>query len=145
MPRPTKLTAELQDRLIRAIRAGAHSEPAARAAGIAPSTYYRWMARGQVESTGLYHELHEAVRQAEAEAEVRAVAVISRAMSDDWRAAVGFLERRFPSRWRRHQTTELLSKPAEQEELDLSRLSDEQLKQLEELHKLAAKSHPDRS
>jgi Transposase len=104
--RPTKLTPEVAERIITAIRAGNYAERAARAAGISPATYYRWMKRGERESKGIHHDFCEAVRSAEAEAEVYAVAIIRKAMPDDWRSAAHYLERRYPARWRRHETRE---------------------------------------
>jgi transposase len=106
MARPTKLTPEVEERIVAAIRAGNYAEPAARSAGISPATYYRWLKRGEEASRGIYRAFHDAVRRAEAEAEVHAVAVIRRAMGDDWRAAAHYLERRYPDRWRRRETVE---------------------------------------
>lgn len=146
MARPTKLTEQLQDRLVKAIRAGNYAESAARSCGISASTYYRWMQRGEREGDGIYRELAEAVRQAEAEAEVYAVAVIRRAMGEDWKAALAYLERRYPGRWRRHSSTELTGRDggpiqtAAAPSFDLSILSDEELALLEELTERATRS-----
>jgi hypothetical protein len=60
-------------------------------------------------------------------------------MTNDWRAALSYLERRHPTRWRRHQVTELTGKdggPIRTEQgpaLDLSKLNDDELQRLEEL------------
>jgi len=137
--RPSKLTAETAERIVQAIRAGNYAEAAVRAAGIAPSTFYRWMDRGAAEEDGPHRDFHEAVRRAEAEAEVHAVATVRRAMGDDWRAAMAYLERRHPSRWRKHTSTELTGKdggPIRAEHaptLDLTRLTDQELRLLKEL------------
>jgi transposase len=105
--RPTKLTPEVQDRIVAAIRAGNYAAPAARSAGVSEATFYRWMSRGERAKSGIYRDFHEAVRRAEADAEVHAVAVIRKEIADgDWRAAATFLERRFPDRWRRQQAIE---------------------------------------
>ncbi len=144
MARPTKLTPETQERILKAVRAGNYAEAAARSAGIAPSTLYRWLERGSQETEGTHREFHDAVRRAEAEAEVHAVAVVRRAMSEDWRAAMAYLERRHPSRWRRHTSTELTGKnggPIRAEHaptVDLTRLTDKELRLLEELNHRAA-------
>ena len=144
MARPTKLTEPVRERVVTAIRAGNYAESAARAAGIAPSTYYRWIERGEREREGIHRDFLEAVRLAEAEAEVHAVALIRRAMAEDWRAALAYLERRYPGRWRRHTSTELTGpdggpiRTHEVKQLDLSRLSDEELTQLERLHARAS-------
>lgn len=144
MGRPTKLTPELQERIVQAVRAGNHFEAAARSAGIAQSTFYRWLERGAEEDDGAYSDFRAALRRAEAESEVHAVAVIRKAMTDDWRAALALIERRYPERWRRQQTTELAGEAAERfgaerrDPLDLSRLTDDELRLLEELIARAA-------
>lgn len=144
MARPTKLTAGVRDRIVQAIRTGNYAEPSARAAGVAPSTYYRWLARGEREQAGIYRDFHDAVRLAEAEAEVHAVAILRRAMSEDWRAGLAYLERRYPARWRRQTSTELSGpdggpiRTQRAHALDLTRLSDEELAQLERLYERAS-------
>ena len=144
MARPSKLSAEVRERIVTAIRAGNYADAAAQAAGISPSTYYRWMARGERERAGAFRAFREAVVRAEAEAEVHAVAIVRRAMAEDWRAAVAYLERRHAGRWRRQQTTELTGKDGgpirthSSSGLDLTRLTDEELRQLEELTARAA-------
>jgi transposase len=142
MARPTKLTEKVHERILQAIRAGNYVESAAVAAGIAPSTFYRWLERGRVESGGIYHALEEDVRRAEAEAEVHAVAVIRKAMPGDWRAAMAYLERRHPARWRRRESRELTGPDGgairTAASLDLTKLTDEELCFVEELRKRAA-------
>lgn len=105
MARPTKLTPELRDRLVALIRGGCYAETAARAVGIAPSTYYEWLERGRFGGRrgrrDAYAEFADAIKVAEAHAERDAVAAVWGAMQRDWRAAIIFLERRFPARWRR--------------------------------------------
>lgn len=49
MARPSKLTPQVRDRMVELLRAGNFVESAAKAAGIAPSTHYEWMARGAAE------------------------------------------------------------------------------------------------
>lgn len=103
MARPTKLTPETQERIIQALKAGNYREPTARSAGIAPSTLYSWLERGEADveqgKATIYAEFVEAVRRAEGDAEVHAVAVLRRAMMQDWRAAAEYLKRRHPDRW----------------------------------------------
>jgi hypothetical protein len=101
MSRPTKLTPHRHDKIVAAIRAGSYAEVAARAANIAPSTYYLWLERGK-NGEQPFLEFLEAVREAEAQAELEAVTVIrGAARAGDWRAAQSYLERRHPSRWGR--------------------------------------------
>ena len=102
------------------------------AAGISSSTYYRWMSRGAQEPGSEYAAFRDAVLRAEAEAEVHAVAILRRAMGEDWRAAIAYLERRHPHRWRAHHQTELVGKAGgpiqtQHTTLDLARLTDAEL------------------
>ena len=119
-------------------------QAAARSAGVSESTFHRWMSRGEQEQSGPFRAFREAVVLAESEAEVYAVAILRRAMPEDWRAALAYLERRHPSRWRRQQTTELTGKDGSSfwgekgSRLDLSRLTDEELALFEELSGRAA-------
>jgi len=75
---------------------------------------------------------------------VHAVAILRRAMGEDWRAALAYLERRYPGRWRRHTSTELTGRdggPIQTEvatAIDLRNLTDEELRLLEEMSERAA-------
>lgn len=53
----------------------------------------------------LKRELWESVKEAEAEAEMDAIRIVENHMEDNWQAAMTYLERRFPERWRRRETT----------------------------------------
>ena len=99
--RPSKLTPEVQEKIITAIRAGNYAQVAAVYAGIGESTFYRWMAQGERAKAGRYRRFWQAVKEAEGEAEVRAVAIIQKKMPEDWRAAMTYLERKHPKRWGR--------------------------------------------
>lgn len=97
--RPTKLTPEVQRRIVDAISAGNYYEAAARYAGVHPESIINWMHRGSTAKAGIYFEFFEAVTRAEAEAEVRIVAQWQQQVPQDWRAARDFLARRYPQRW----------------------------------------------
>lgn len=109
MARPSKLDDVLQGKLVARIRAGAFAEQAARACGIAPSTFYAWQARGRAaiasgtkaKAEQPFVSLVEALDEALADAEIHATTVLRAAMGDDWRAAAWYLERRHPKRWSR--------------------------------------------
>lgn len=111
MARPTKLTPEVQDRIVTAIRAGNYMETAAAFAGIARSTFNEWVRRGADEEEGPYAEFHDAVHQALASAEARDVALIGQAAQKEWQAAAWRLERRTPERWGRMTRHELSAAP----------------------------------
>lgn len=118
MSRPTKLTPQLQDKIVQAVKAGNYAQIAAQYAGIGTTTFFRWMQQGAEEEKGIYREFREAIKVAEAEAEVRAVAIIQRQMPESWQAAMTYLERKHPDRWKRR------------DELDIKRLPTDQLLEL---------------
>lgn len=110
MARPTKLTPEVQERVVKALKAGNRLAAAARFAGIDPATLHRWRERGDPEGTepagGPYREFAAQVDQAIAEAEVRDVSIISKAAESDWRAAAWRLSRRHAEQWGNHTQRE---------------------------------------
>jgi hypothetical protein len=97
MPRPTKLTRQVHDQIILAVRAGSYLSVAAAAAGIGTSTLHRWIA----DPRPLYRAFRDDVRRAEAEAEVRAVGMIVQAAARAPSTTLKMLERRHPERWGR--------------------------------------------
>jgi transposase len=101
--RPSKLTEDVQTKIIRAIQSGNWLETAASYAGVDASTVRRWMAKGEAEdSEEPYRSFCAAVKQARAEAEIRAVALIQKAAQDGtWQASAWYLERSHPDRWGR--------------------------------------------
>ena len=99
--RPTKLTPELQAKIVEAIAAGNYIETAAAYAGVNKTTLYDWMKRGGRTGKGIYHEFSNAVARALAQAEMRDVLIIGQAAKDNWQAAAWRLERKFPDRWGR--------------------------------------------
>jgi transposase len=101
MARPSKLTPQVQQRLVEAIRAGNYYEAACGFAGIHYSTFRNWMIRGEKAKSGKYKQFFEAIIRAEQEAEVRMVAQWQKHMPEDYRAIRDFLERRHPERWGR--------------------------------------------
>ena len=115
MARPTKLTPEVQSRIISAIADGNHLETAAAAGGIAYSTYRIWILRGQFaiqtrsrkRADRPFMEFLEATTRAEHEAEAKLVANWSTAARTDWRAAESLLARRYPAHWARPRNVEI--------------------------------------
>src|SRR2546426_7774674 len=161
MARPTKLTAEVGEAIVKAVRAGAPRGLAARTAAVSEPTFYRWLAQGRKEKKGPKRQLLEELEQAEAKAEMHAVACWRSAMKDDWRACERYLERRHPEEWSRHRAgheprlgsgsehgaRDLASAPPPVDEqlerllggvpADLAKLADAQLRQLETLRRAA--------
>lgn len=110
MGRPTKLTPEVQDKIVAALRAGNYQETAAVYAGVEPRTFYRWMERGESDDADdeIYRQFRQTVEKAKADAEVRDIALIDKAAHDgSWQAAAWKLERKFPQKWGRLNRTEI--------------------------------------
>ncbi len=126
MGRKPKLTAEVQEKIIAAIRAGNYASVAAEYAGISERTFYNWLQWGQERGRGPYFHFLQAVKTAERESEVRAVAIIQKHMDDNWQAAMTYLERKHPSRWGRRDRLKIEIDPREAL-ADMLALSDEDL------------------
>lgn len=123
--RPTKLTPEVQREVCAAIAAGNYIEPSAMRAGIDKVTLYNWLRKAGNEinrvNRGIakgrnckitaklqpYVDFLHAVKKAEAEAEARDVAIISKAALTQWQAAAWRLERKHYRRWGRRQNLEI--------------------------------------
>lgn len=100
MPRKTKLTKELMKEAEKLLRAGNYVSVICNYLGIAESTWYRWMEEGEKARSGLKREFWESIKRAESTPEIRSVQVIQQAAQDgDWKAAMTYLERKFPDRW----------------------------------------------
>lgn len=99
MARPTKLTPQVQERILEAVRAGNFREVAAHYAGVGAQTLSRWMGRQREP----YASFRQALLDAEAHAEIRAVALILKAAAEDPKHAEWWLERKFPERWGRRE------------------------------------------
>ena len=113
MGRKTKLNAKVQSKIVSAIKAGNYACVAAAYAGIGERTFYEWLERGRTRPGSIYAQFAQAVKDAESEAEVRAVAMVQKAMGDNWTAAMTFLERKFPNRWGRRDRLKLEVEPQE--------------------------------
>jgi hypothetical protein len=97
------LDEETTERICALLRAGNYDGVAARAAGVAPSTFYEWLQRGRTDRAGdePYRDFRERVVKARAEGEAVHVARIAQAAQEDWHASAWFLERSYPDRWGR--------------------------------------------
>lgn len=109
--RRTKLKPEVQDKIVSAIRAGNYACVAAEYAGISAATFYVWLQRGSEEKKGAYRDFLDAVKKAESEAEVRAVAMVQKHMAENWQAGMTYLERKFPDRWGRRDRLKVEVEP----------------------------------
>lgn len=128
MGRPTKLTPEVQAKIVQAIRSGNYAEVAAKYAGVSRATFYAWLERGERETEGPYLDFLDAIKAAESAAEVEAVAQVRLASRESWQAGMTWLERKFPDRWGRHDRYEITHKQP-----DVRTLTDEELEAIASL------------
>lgn len=99
--RPTKLTDEVRETILRVIAMGNYRCVAARAAGIAPTTLDHWIMRGKREPGTIYADFLQAICVAEAAVEAGCVGVILKAGLEDAKHVEWYLERKYPKRWAR--------------------------------------------
>lgn len=116
MGRPSKLTPEAQDVIVRAIGAGGTRIDATAAAGVHYTTFLNWMKRGERAKSGEYFEFFNAVTRAEADVRLSLANAFATAGKNDWRAAVDYLKRRDPANWG--------------DKIQVSKLSDDELLRL---------------
>ena len=106
--RPSLMTEEVRDRLCSALADGNHFDTACSYAGIGYSTFRSWMVAAQEsDAEPKLLEFLEVITRAMHEAEFYAVKSVKDQMTKDWRAAIAFLERRFPQKWGRRERVEV--------------------------------------
>lgn len=103
------LTPEIQKGIVDLVTAGNFPQVAAQYHGISERAYFEWMARGENpdhprnlasgEDTTIYAQFAQAVREAEARAQVVAVLTVVQAARKGEPAAMRFLERRYRRLW----------------------------------------------
>ncbi len=131
--RPTKLTPEVREKIVCAVRSGNYIHIAAAVAGVHRDRVNEWMKRGSREIERVakhsryrvqkterpYVEFSAAMDKALAEAEAHHLGVIERASAQgQWTASAWILERRHPDRWGRrtqHEVTGQYGGPVQHE------------------------------
>ena len=106
--RPTGLTTEVEEVLLKNVRGGLPIKSAALAVGISERTFHNWMKRGLDESYRVskgeaqnpteepFLNFSKSVEQAKEEAKALHVSVVSKAgLNGDWRASAWWLQRQF--------------------------------------------------
>jgi hypothetical protein len=100
--RPPKLSEDLTEQVVRLVRTGTTVVAAAQSCGIARSTFYDWMKRGEskLAKDRPHREFREAIDKARAEGEAILVQRIQGAAAKgSWQAAAWLLERRYFDEW----------------------------------------------
>lgn len=118
--RPSLLNEQRQEAIAAMLRSGAYIDDACKSVGIAPSTFYNWLNRGNTQrerqGAGLeveederpFLEFLETVEMADAEGIISHVMNIdSAAKNGTWQASAWILERKQPRKWGRFDRTEL--------------------------------------
>lgn len=145
MARPTVLTPELHDKIIKALQAGAYMETAAAYAGISKDTFFRWLKAGarynvaveqgkpHDESDAPYGAFSDSITKAMADAELTDLILIGKAAKQEkyWTAAAWRLERKYPQRYGANRQPD-----------DASQVEDDPLKKLTDAIAEARKNAP---
>ena len=133
MGAPRSLTPELMQKILAYVRAGNTPFAAARACGVAKSTWYGWLKDGRSGKDPDCEGLAEKLETALAASQAGLVALVRQAAQKDWRAAIALLERRWPSDWSRRDQHTLTHEVADPYPV----LSPEEAAHLEELARMA--------
>ena len=96
MARPTKLTPEVEERLVQAISVGATYKDACACAGISYQTFLNWQKRAEREDDERFVGFLDRIKRAQGEAAVGLLATINKTAHRDWKDAAWMLERRYP-------------------------------------------------
>lgn len=99
MARPSKMTPEAQDAIVRALINGNFRSTACKYAGIALRTFNEWMVFGKKRPKGKFGRFRRAVLDAESKAEIRAVTLLMKAAENDPKHAAWWLAHRHNERW----------------------------------------------
>lgn len=141
--RPCKLTPAVEKRICKALAAGNTRTDSARLADVGLTTLMVWLRRGKAQKSGPFRQLLQAVKKAESEAVAKRVARIDAAAAKgNWQADAWWLERRRPKDFGRKDSHEVTHRGKVEHAVDLSKLSDEQLRHLQEAARLARGSPP---
>jgi hypothetical protein len=139
MARPTKLTKELQDEIVKYLRLGNYVETVCAMVGINKTTFYDWMKQGAraERKSNKMAKFSNAVKQAMSTAEITDLAIIQQAAKKQWQAAAWRLERRHPKKWGRKDFIGEAEIPVEAEEdttgMNLRDLALDDLERIEEI------------
>lgn len=86
----------IQKPLLDRIRAGTPIRQACASVGLSKDTFYDWMRRGEVASSGHHKDFYDAVEKAKADAVIESVLIVRKAAKENWQAAAWYLERCHP-------------------------------------------------
>ncbi len=94
--RPSRLTPDVEARILNAIRCGAPNKVACAAAGIGERTLYQWEEKARAQPDSEYAQFAQKLTRAREEGIAARLAIVMKAAKVDWRAATWLLERDLP-------------------------------------------------
>lgn len=133
-----KLCEAIIDDVAELVGKGNFIKTACAAVGISYPAHYRWMQKGRDGIAPLYVKYYQAITKAEADAEINAVNAWRKEIPHDWRAAKDFLTTRFNKDWGKQGTVTVQHQGSVHQDmlssgLDFTKLTDEEVDQLEQL------------
>lgn len=142
--RPTSLTPELQDRIVDLLNVGVSKGALCEALDLSEHTLRYWLARAD-DDVEPYRTFRTRFREAENKQKVWALKILEKAANADpvkaWKAAAFILERRWPREFGTSGQLDLNVNNNGPVEVDLSKLTDEEIAILANIRKkLAAKN-----
>ncbi len=101
------LTPELQQRICNSLQLGAYLEDAARYNNVSVPTVFRWLAQGQKQRRGKFREFRDAIEKAKTIHRIRALALVSEAAKEDYKAAIQQLKWSDPKHFAERQIVKI--------------------------------------
>jgi hypothetical protein len=105
MTRPTKLNPELIIEICDKIERGVTQKTAALTSGITEHTFHNYINRGKQETEGIYFQFFQSLKKSQANLKATYEQLIFDAAHKDWKAAMTYLERKYPDEYGRQEKT----------------------------------------
>ncbi len=104
MPRPSKLTPEIQQKIGENVSLGLTYSLAASAAGVTYQSLNSWLKRGQTEKSGIYNQFFKHIQKCNADGARKLLERLNdAAAAGNCQVCMWILERRFPEEFARRQ------------------------------------------
>jgi len=110
--RRSRLTKRLTDDICGLVERGATEKIAYTALRVPHRTFYRWKAKGrddaEADKKTAYAQFYDALEPATAQFEITHIENIAKASKASWQASAWLLERKYPERYARRQTIDMV-------------------------------------
>jgi hypothetical protein len=125
MSRPTKLNAQTQAQIIKALEMGATRKDAAESSGVDYRTFLNWYQWGEEKKRGKFFQFFQQVKQTESDLRAKLAGTIIKAGAEgDWRASQAYLRMRDPDNWIEKTKLEITTHDIDREiNLELARVA----------------------